>query len=275
MNVIFDGHNSLHRYDSVMPPEIEDVASAIFKKYWKKIKTGITPILLLDPISPEKEYSPRLLKSRSTLETLFIQLGFRVVIGKDKAVGAIIGEAPSEDFLIESNDKDFCQLVSDKVNLLKYADGEYAIYGRDYVIKKWGVTPEQFADYLCLAGDATDGIKGVPKVGPKTAVKFLKEHGSLLQFTLAILRSEKNTPTAEGFTAEYSIGGRPLTPTEKAVLGELHDGSIAKKVEEVVISLNPDSNLQSTHLQPCYNEAMRTLRWMGLTDISAYYFCKG
>jgi DNA polymerase-1 len=44
---------------------------------------------------------------------------------------------------------------------------------------KFGVTPEQMVDYLTLVGDAVDNVPGVPKVGPKTAVKWLKEYGSL------------------------------------------------------------------------------------------------
>lgn len=262
MNIIFDGHNSLHRYDSVMPPEIKDVAAAIFKKYWKMIKLERNnPILLIDPISPDKEYSARLLRSRETLKILFTYLGFNVIEGKDKEVGKIIGCKPDEEFLIESNDKDFCQLVSPKVSLLRYENSEYFIHGRDYVINRWGVNPEQFADYLCLAGDATDGIKGVPKVGPKTAVKFLNTHGSIDNFV-------KKAPFLDR-DPNFLLKDKVC----RAVYLEWHDGSIAKKREEVVIPIETGLELSLAPVVADYPKAIRLLQEIDLSNIAAHYFC--
>ena len=47
------------------------------------------------------------------------------------------------------------------------------------VVKKFGVPPERIVDYLTLVGDAVDNVPGVPKVGPKTALKWLGAYGSL------------------------------------------------------------------------------------------------
>jgi len=47
------------------------------------------------------------------------------------------------------------------------------------VISKFGVKPEQIIDYLALIGDSADNIPGVPKVGPKTAAKWLEQYGTL------------------------------------------------------------------------------------------------
>ena len=52
-------------------------------------------------------------------------------------------------------------------------------YDRAGVIEKYGVPPERIIDYLALTGDASDNVPGIPKVGPKTAVKWLAEYGSL------------------------------------------------------------------------------------------------
>ena len=46
-------------------------------------------------------------------------------------------------------------------------------------VEKYGVRADQIIDYLTLIGDTSDNIPGVPKVGPKTAVKWLDQHGSL------------------------------------------------------------------------------------------------
>jgi len=50
---------------------------------------------------------------------------------------------------------------------------------RETVIEKFGVPPERITDYLALIGDTVDNVPGVPKVGPKTAAKWLQQYGSL------------------------------------------------------------------------------------------------
>ena len=79
--------------------------------------------------------------------------------------------------LIASGDKDLAQLVGDKVLLMDSMKGiTYNVAG---VVKKFGVPPERMVDFLTLVGDSVDNIPGVPKVGPKTASKWLNEFGSL------------------------------------------------------------------------------------------------
>ncbi|MGI9229763.1 MAG: DNA polymerase I [Gammaproteobacteria bacterium] len=79
--------------------------------------------------------------------------------------------------LISTGDKDLAQLVNDKIHLVNTMS--QTVYDREGVIKKYGVPPEKIVDYLALIGDTSDNIPGVHKVGPKTAVKWLAEHGSL------------------------------------------------------------------------------------------------
>lgn len=85
--------------------------------------------------------------------------------------------------LIASGDKDFAQLVTDQVRLLKpIAKGkpeEAALMDADAVRARYGVAPQQMADYLALLGDASDNIPGVAGVGPKTASALLQKFGSL------------------------------------------------------------------------------------------------
>lgn len=95
--------------------------------------------------------------------------------------------------VIASADKDFMQLVSDRVGLLNPNDKTGSIWGREQVRAKAGVEPEQVADWLALMGDAVDNIPGVPGVGPKTAAGLLNEFGSVevLLARLAEVNSEK------------------------------------------------------------------------------------
>jgi DNA polymerase-1 len=95
--------------------------------------------------------------------------------------------------VIASSDKDFMQLVSARTGLLNPNDKTGAIWGREQVLAKTGVEPEQVADWLALMGDAVDNIPGVPGVGPKTAAELLKQFGSVetLLARLDEVKSEK------------------------------------------------------------------------------------
>jgi DNA polymerase-1 len=79
--------------------------------------------------------------------------------------------------VISTGDKDLAQLVNDKVTLINTMSNETLdVPG---VVNKFGVPPERIIDYLTLIGDTVDNVPGVPKVGPKTAVKWLTQYGTL------------------------------------------------------------------------------------------------
>jgi len=97
----------------------------------------------------------------------------------DDVIGTIAQLAKSEDksILVSTGDKDMAQLVNGKITLINTMNDKYMdIEG---VKEKFGVSPELIIDYLTLIGDTSDNIPGVAKVGPKTAVKWLNEYGSL------------------------------------------------------------------------------------------------
>lgn len=81
------------------------------------------------------------------------------------------------DVVISTGDKDLAQLVNKHVNLINTMSAEKL--DEAGVFDKFGVKPDQIIDYLALIGDTSDNIPGVPKVGPKTAVKWLTEYESL------------------------------------------------------------------------------------------------
>ena len=78
------------------------------------------------------------------------------------------------EVLVSTGDKDMAQLVEDRVTLINTMSG--SVLDRDGVKKKFDVYPEQIIDYLALVGDSSDNIPGVPKVGAKTAAKWLNEY---------------------------------------------------------------------------------------------------
>src|SRR5690606_17955685 len=79
--------------------------------------------------------------------------------------------------LVCTGDRDIAQLVNEHVELVNTMNGERLDV--EGVRRKFGVEPSQIVDYLMLVGDNVDNIPGVPKVGPKTAAKWLNEYGSL------------------------------------------------------------------------------------------------
>jgi DNA polymerase-1 len=86
-------------------------------------------------------------------------------------------EAAGIETVIVTGDKDFCQVVSDRVTLLDTMKDKAT--GPAEVRERYGVGPERVVDVMALMGDAVDNVPGVPGVGEKTAVKLIAEHGSL------------------------------------------------------------------------------------------------
>ncbi len=99
----------------------------------------------------------------------------------DDVIGTLARAAAAQgiDCVISTGDKDLAQLVCPHVRLVNTMSNETLDVAG--VEGKFGVPPERIVDYLALTGDAVDGVPGVDKVGPKTAVKWLKQYGTLDQ----------------------------------------------------------------------------------------------
>lgn len=97
----------------------------------------------------------------------------------DDVIGTLAKQANDQNLitLISTGDKDFAQLVNEKITLVNTMTGNQM--DRNGVIEKFGVAPEQIIDYLTLVGDSSDNIPGVEGVGPKTAAKWLAEYKTL------------------------------------------------------------------------------------------------
>lgn len=91
--------------------------------------------------------------------------------------------------VIASMDSDFFQLVkasscdgnygSDGIEVLRYRGKQSIVCDWDYVCERFGVSPDMYCAFKSLVGDASDNIKGICGIGPKTAAKLLSQHGSL------------------------------------------------------------------------------------------------
>lgn len=96
----------------------------------------------------------------------------------DDVIGTLCRQAAADGMqvLVSTSDKDMAQLVDDNITLVNTMSG--TVLDRDGVKKKFDVFPEQIIDYLALVGDSSDNIPGVPRVGAKTAAKWLNQYGS-------------------------------------------------------------------------------------------------
>ncbi|MDR1994177.1 DNA polymerase I [Azonexus sp.] len=99
----------------------------------------------------------------------------------DDVIGTLSRQADVAgiETLISTGDKDLTQLVGPRVRWYNTMSNE--LLDAAGVEQKFGVPPEKIVDYLALVGDAVDGVPGVAKCGPKTAVKWLTQFGSLDQ----------------------------------------------------------------------------------------------
>ncbi len=100
-------------------------------------------------------------------------------IEADDAIGTIarVATEHGHKVIVSTGDKDLAQLVNPRVTLINTMSNE--TLDEAAVLDKFGVPPQRIVDYLTLMGDTVDNVPGVDKVGPKTAAKWIAEHGSL------------------------------------------------------------------------------------------------
>ncbi len=130
------------------------------------------------PPMPE-ELRPQIALVHEIVEAMGLNLMVVEGVEADDVIGTLATQAADEgrDAIISSGDKDLTQLVNKHVRMVDTMKN--VVYDREGVIAKFGVPPEKIIDFLALVGDTSDNIPGVPKVGPKTAVKWLDQYGTL------------------------------------------------------------------------------------------------
>ena len=168
--------NMLKRLEAEVQPEL---AAVVFDAKGKTFR---------DDLYPEYKANrpPMPAELRSQLESIHAivrALGFPMLVEggveADDVIGTLAEQAREAglDVLVCTGDKDMAQLVDDRVTMVNNLDD--AVLDAPGVKAKFGVPPESIVDYLALVGDTVDNVPGVPKVGPKTASKWLAAYGTL------------------------------------------------------------------------------------------------
>jgi DNA polymerase-1 len=155
----------------------------------------------------------------------------------DDIIGSLAryGRENKLEVVIVSGDKDFAQLIEDKVQMYDtMKDVQFTV---DKVVEKWGVRPDQFIDYLAITGDSSDNIPGVKGIGPKGAQKLLQKFESL-----------------DGI---YENLGQVRTPSHIKKLEESKSMAyLSKKLVEIVQDLDLVKSLDELRLRPIDSEGL-------------------
>ena len=133
--------------------------------------------------------------------------------------------------IVSTGDKDLAQIVNSRIHLLNTMNQVYLDI--DGVEKKFGVPPERIIDYLTLVGDSVDNVPGVPKVGPKTAVKWLNEYKTLDQII-------NSADQIKGKVGENLREFLPKIPLTKKLVTLRYDVELDLNPEDLVIC-EPDN----------------------------------
>jgi DNA polymerase I len=168
--------NMLRRLLKDMPAEH---AACVFDAKGKTFRDDIYPQYKANrPPMPED-----LAVQIAPLKEAIVALGWPLLeiegVEADDVIGTLAQQAERDGMkvVISTGDKDFAQLVNERVTLVNTMSNE--VLDEAGVEAKFGIKPGRFTDYLALVGDSVDNVPGVEKVGPKTAVKWLVQYGSL------------------------------------------------------------------------------------------------
>ena len=156
-------------------------------------------------------------------------------IEADDVIGTLARRGADAGYrvVISTGDKDFAQLVCDGITLVNTMDNTRL--DTEGVETRFGVPPERIIDYLTLVGDAVDNVPGIPKVGPKTAVKWLKTHGSLEEIVA-------NAPSITGAVGESLRQHLAQIPLSKKLVTIMTDLELPFGLDALV-PRSPDSDL--------------------------------
>ncbi len=151
----------------------------VFDSKGKTFRDDIYPLYKANRSEPPEDLVPQFDKIFEMVDAFNIPQVQLEGFEADDLMGTISTsvEENGANVVLVTGDKDFCQLVSDKVTLLDTMKNK--ITGMEEVKEKYGVTPDRVIDVFALAGDAVDNIPGVKGIGEKTAVSLISKFGSL------------------------------------------------------------------------------------------------
>ena len=162
------------------------------------------------------------------IEALGVKLLSIKGVEADDVIGTLAKEASEAGLntVISTGDKDMTQLVNKHIRVVNTMSNE--LLDEKGVEEKFGVKPKLIVDYLALVGDSSDNVPGVEKVGPKTAVKWLIEYGSLDEII-------KNAEKISGKVGENLRNGMSQLHISKELVTIKKDVSLEVGVKDLMV----------------------------------------
>lgn len=185
----------------------------------------------------------------------------------DDVIGALAKQAERENVrvIISTGDKDISQLVNQHITVVntmrdafRKVDDVLDVAG---VEKKFGIPPSLMVDYLILIGDTSDNVPGVEKVGPKTAVKWLTQYGSLENIVA-------NADEIKGVVGENLRKALPWLPTARELITIRCDVGIQENLSDLAPQLIDKAKLAELFDRFEFKSWRRELDNMGTTTPS-------
>ena len=157
----------------------QHVAVAFDESLTTSFRNEIYPEYKANRESAPEELKRQFQWARSIAESLGLRCFADPRFEADDLIGtlAVHWRARGHPICLVSSDKDLAQLIRQGDQWWDFSRNQKL--GTNQIVQKFGVTPEQIADYLALTGDAVDNIPGVPGVGPKSASALLQHFGDL------------------------------------------------------------------------------------------------
>ena len=206
--------NMLRRLHKDYP---SDYSACVFDAKGKTFRDDIYPEYKANRASMPDDLRPQIEPLHEAIKALGWPLIMIEGVEADDVIGALAKQAEREGIrtIISTGDKDITQLVNEHITVVntmrdafRRVDDVLDIAG---VEKKFGIPPSLIIDYLVLVGDTSDNVPGVEKVGPKTAVKWLTQYGSLNNIVA-------NADNITGVVGENLRKALPWLPTARELI---------------------------------------------------------
>ncbi len=222
-----------------------DYSACIFDAKGKTFRDDIYPEYKANRAAMPDDLRPQVEPLHAAIKAMGWPFLMVEGVEADDVIGALAKQAEAHGLkvIISTGDKDMSQLVNEHVtvintmpNAFRKGDEVLDIAG---VTAKFGIAPHQIIDYLTLIGDTVDNVPGVEKVGPKTAVKWLNEYGSLDNI---IANADKFT----GVVGENLRKALPWLPTGRELITikcDLQDFAGMPQSFETLLPQAPDNQV--------------------------------
>lgn len=222
--------NMLRRLHKDYP---SDYSACVFDAKGKTFRDDLYPEYKANRASMPDDLRVQIEPLYETIRAMGWPLIIEEGVEADDVIGALAKQAEKEGIrtIISTGDKDITQLVNEHITVVntmrdafRKTDDVLDIAG---VENKFGIPPERIIDYLILVGDTADNVPGVEKVGPKTAVKWLTEYGTLDNIIA-------NADNIKGVVGENLRKALPWLPTARELITIRCDIGIREHFDELI-----------------------------------------